>query len=111
MKRSVILYLIAGLCWVSACNKNGETPAHTAILENEVTAIYQGLYRHPCSGHWFKEVNGDQTFFAPGEWDAANLETGVPLQVTYELLPIEQLSCNLQPAPDNFRHIRILSIE
>jgi|GEM_PF-5156320 hypothetical protein len=109
MKMKLFFYLVGGLCLAVSCNKGGTTPSDST--EEEVIAVYKGLYRHPCSGHWFTEVNGGRIFFASSEWDAGSFETGVPLQVTFELLPTEQLSCNILPVPDNFRHIRILSVE
>jgi len=109
MKLKLFFWLMAGLCLVSACNAGGTNPSDST--EEEVIAIYKGLYRHPCSGHWFSELNGERTFFASAEWDAGSFETDVPLTVTFELLPTEQLSCTILPVPENFRHIRILSVE
>lgn len=111
MKMKLFCCLMVLLGLGTSCDKGGNNLSDTVALEDEVLAVYKGLYRHPCSGHWFTEVNGDRTFFASSEWDAGSFETGVPLHVTYELLPIEQLSCNILPVPDNFRHIRILSVE
>ncbi|MDZ4678793.1 MAG: hypothetical protein SH848_13650 [Saprospiraceae bacterium] len=71
---------MAGLCLVSGCNKGSANPLGSTALEEEVIAVYKGLYRHPCSGHWFTEVNGDRTFFASSEWESGNFETDVPLR-------------------------------
>lgn len=110
MKMKLFFCLMAGLWLISGCSKGGANPSDSTTLEEEVVAIYKGLYRHPCSGHWFTEVNGNRIFFASSEWEAGSFGTDVPLQVTFELLPTEQLSCTILPVPDNFRHIRILSV-
>ncbi len=113
MKTFVYYCVMAALCVFPACENaaNATDVSQLADSQEEVDATYIGLYRHPCSGHMFREVDGNRTFFSESDWDPGSFGTGTVLHLTYETLPISELSCNILPVPDEIRYIRILSAE